>query len=101
MLGLRLATLRTLDTGTVKPMKSNNESSRTSCIAASIVGMLCCAASYADGGHSVPAGLSAQQHVHLFDQVIVSPGWLLMLGVAALAMSVLVLKRRRVRANAH
>ncbi|MFT5173106.1 MAG: hypothetical protein ACI8W7_001275 [Gammaproteobacteria bacterium] len=82
-------------------MKSNNESSRTPCIAASVLGILSCAASYADGGHSAPANGSAQQHVHLFDQVIVSPSWLLMLGLAALAVSVLVVQRRRVRAKAH
>jgi hypothetical protein len=79
-------------------MKSNNESFRGRLITGGVLAMLA-AVSSADGGHSVPAGMPAQHHLHLFEQVVVSPLWLLAAGCAALVLTVLVLRRPWIRAK--
>ena len=81
-------------------MKSNNESFRGRLITGGVLGMLATLSS-ADGGHSVPAGMPAQHHLHLFEQVVVSPAWLLAVGCAAIVLTVLVLKRPWSRAKSH
>ena len=80
-------------------MKSNNVSFHGRLVIGGVLGMLATVSS-ADGGHSVPAGISAQHHLHLFEQVVVSPVGLLAAGCAAIVLTVLVLKRRRIRAQA-
>ena len=49
----------------------------------------------ADAGHGVPAGVSSQQHVHLFEALVVSPTWLAVLGVSAILLLVVSLRRRK------
>ena len=81
-------------------MKSNNESSRAALVTVGVLGLALPATSYADTGHGVPDGVSAQQHLHLFEQVVVSSSWLLVVGLAALALTVVVVRQRRARAKA-
>jgi len=81
-------------------MKSRIASSLERLAVAGLLGVFA-AASSAHGGHSVPSGVSSQQHVHLFDQIVVSPAWLLVVGSAAIALTALVVKRRRARARTH
>ncbi|MFT5176022.1 MAG: hypothetical protein ACI8W7_004216 [Gammaproteobacteria bacterium] len=56
-------------------------------------------ASHADAGHSVPSGVFAQQHLHLFDQVVASPIGLLVAAFSAVALGILVMKARRAGAK--
>ena len=55
------------------------------------------ATALAHGGHDVPPGISAHFHLHLFDGVLVTPGWLLMIGVPVLVAIVVVRRARRQR----
>ena len=77
-------------------MKSNNESFWGRLVTGGVLGVLA-TASNADGGHSVPTGISAQQHLHLFDQVVVSPSWLIAIGGAAIVLLALVMRRIRAK----
>ena len=80
-------------------MKDLNYSSYAHSAIASALAMVSLA-SHADAGHSVPSGVSAQQHLHLFDQVVVSPSGLLVAAFAAVALTILVMKLRRAGAKA-
>lgn len=79
-------------------MKDKIKSLYVRSLAGSVLG-LSAAASSAHGGHAVARGIQPQQHIHLFDQVVVSPTWLTLVGLVAVALTALVV-RRRVRAKA-
>lgn len=86
-------------------MKSQTKMSHTKSIctriaAGGVLGSLALASS-ADPGHGVAAGISAHQHVHLFEQVVVSPSWLIVVaGVVVVGLTALVMNRQ-IRAKAH
>ena len=63
---------------------------------------LCSAAasSTAHSGHQVPAGISAEQHWHLFESIVVSPGWLIVVGITTLGLAVCTVNKHRGRAEA-
>jgi hypothetical protein len=67
-----------------------------------VASALCAAAesSIAHSGHQVPAGVSAQQHWHLFDQTVVSPSGLIVVGITTLALAVFAVKKQRQRSKA-
>ena len=75
-------------------MKSNIESFCGRMVAGAALAMLA-ATSNADGGHDVPLGVSVQQHLHLSESLVVSPVWMVVVGVSALVLSVWVQRRRR------
>jgi hypothetical protein len=64
------------------------------CIAAALGG-----AASAHGGHEVPPGVAADAHFHVFDGVLVPPGWLLMLVLAVIAALFALRRARRDRAT--
>lgn len=74
-------------------MKDNIKSRYGRLLAGSVLGLLT-AASSAHGGHTVATGIPPQQHVHLLEQVVVSPTWLALVGLAAVALTALVVRRR-------
>ena len=63
---------------------------------------LCVAAesSIAHSGHQVPAGVPAQQHWHLFDQIVVSSSWLIVVGITALSLVAFTVNKQRRRSKA-
>ena len=77
-------------------MKSYSESLYARLLTGGVLGLLS-AAGNADAGHNVPAGVAPGQHIHLLDQIVVSPAWMAGMGVVAIALAVLALKRRRMR----
>ena len=62
---------------------------------------LCIAAgsSTAHSGHQVPAGVPAQQHWHLLEQIVVSPTWMIGVGIATLALVAFTVNKRRGRST--
>ena len=56
------------------------------------------ASSSADLGHSVPGGVSPHNHLHLFGDMIVSPSWLVGIGIVVAIVVAVVVQRIRARA---
>ena len=55
------------------------------------------ASSHADLGHEVPDGVSQHNHLHLFGDMIISPSWLVGIGIIVAIVVTIVVKR--IRAN--
>ena len=55
------------------------------------------ASSSADLGHDLPGGVSPHNHLHLFGDMIVSPSWLVGIGIVATIVIAIVVKRIRAR----
>lgn len=58
------------------------------------------ASSSADPGHKVPDAVSQHNHLHLFGDTIVSPSWLVGIGIVVAIVVAVVVKRVRARAAA-
>lgn len=56
------------------------------------------ASSSADVGHGVPDGVSPHNHLHMFGDMIISPSWLVGIGIVVAIVVAIVVKR--VRASA-
>ena len=54
--------------------------------------------SSADLGHSLPGGVSPHNHLHLFGDIIVSPSWLVGIGIVVTIVVAMVVQRIRARA---
>ena len=56
------------------------------------------ASSSADLGHNLPGGVSPHNHLHLFGDMIISPSWLVGIGIVVTIVVAMVVQRMRARA---
>ena len=57
------------------------------------------ASSSADLGHSTPGGVSPHNHLHLFGDMVISPSWLVGIGIIVAIVAAMVMQRIRARAT--